>query len=36
MLICYDFHYGIFDEKEDLMFTIESGLFSIGTIAIPT
>jgi hypothetical protein len=21
VLICYDFHFGIFDEKEDLMFT---------------
>jgi hypothetical protein len=20
VLVCYDFHYGIFDEKEDLMF----------------
>jgi hypothetical protein len=36
VLVCYDFHFGIFDEEKDLMFTIESGLFSIGTIVIPT
>jgi hypothetical protein len=23
LLVCYDFHFGIFDEKEDLMFAIE-------------
>jgi hypothetical protein len=34
MLICYDFHFGIFDEEEDLMFAIELGLFSIGTIVV--
>jgi hypothetical protein len=28
ILVCYDFHYGICDEKEDLM-------FSIGIIVIP-
>jgi hypothetical protein len=35
MLVCYDFHYGIFDEKRDLMFAIEPKLFSIGTIILP-
>jgi hypothetical protein len=34
VLICYDFHSGISDE--DLMFAIELGLFSIGTIVVPT
>jgi len=32
VLVCYDFHFGIFDKEEDLMFPIEPGLFSIGTI----
>jgi hypothetical protein len=36
MLICYDFHSKIFDKEEDLMFAIEPGLCSIGTISIPT
>jgi hypothetical protein len=36
MLVCYDFHYGIFDEEEDLTFATELGLFSIGTIVVPT
>jgi hypothetical protein len=27
MLVCYDFHYGIFDEKEDLMFATQLKLF---------
>jgi hypothetical protein len=36
ILVCYDFHYGLSNEKEDLMFAIEPRLFSIGTIAIPT
>jgi len=35
-LVCYDFHFGISDEEEDLMFTIEPRLFSIGTIVVPT
>jgi len=34
-LMCYDFHYGIFDEKEDVMFAIKLDLFSIRTITIP-
>ncbi len=36
MLVCYDFHYGIFDKKEDLIFATKLGLFSIGTIVVPT
>jgi hypothetical protein len=36
VVVCYDFHSGIFDEEEDLMFATKQGLFSIGTIAIPT
>jgi hypothetical protein len=36
VLICYNFHSGIYDEKEDLMFATKPRLFSIGTIAIPT
>jgi hypothetical protein len=35
ILISYDFHFGIFDEVEDLMFATESKLFSIGTIGVP-
>jgi len=36
VLFCYDFHSGIFDKEEDLMFAIELGLFSIGTIDVLT
>jgi hypothetical protein len=36
VLICYDFHSGIFDEEEDLMFATKLGLFSIGTIIVTT
>jgi hypothetical protein len=36
VLICYDFHYGIFDEEEDLMFATKPKIFSIGTIVVPT
>jgi hypothetical protein len=36
VLVCYDFHYGIFDEEEDLMFATKPRLFSIGTIVVPT
>jgi hypothetical protein len=32
VLVCYDFHSKIFDKEEDLMFVIELGLLSIGTI----
>jgi hypothetical protein len=34
VLVCYDFHFGIFDEKEDLMFATKLGLFSIGTTVV--
>ncbi len=36
VLICYDFHFGIFYKEEDLMFATKPRLFSIGTIVIPT
>ncbi len=36
VLVRYDFHFGICDEEEDLMFSIEPRLFSIGTIVVPT
>jgi hypothetical protein len=36
ILVCYDFHFGISDEEEDLMFAIEPQLFLIGTIHVPT
>ncbi len=36
MLVCYDFHLRICNEEEDLMFDIEPGLFSTGTIVVPT
>jgi hypothetical protein len=36
MLVCYDFHSGIYDEEEDLMFATEPWLFSIGTKIVPT
>jgi hypothetical protein len=35
VLICYDFHYGIFDEEKDFMFATKPRLFSIGTIVVP-
>ncbi len=35
-LVCYDFHLGIYDEEEDLMFATKPILFSIGTIFVPT
>ncbi len=34
VLVCYAFHFGIFDEKEDLMFVTKPWLFSIGTIVV--
>jgi hypothetical protein len=34
--VCYDFHYGILDEKEDVMFATKLNFYSIGTITIPT
>jgi len=36
VLVCCDFHSGISNDKEDVMFVIELHLFSIGTIIIPT
>jgi hypothetical protein len=36
ILVCYDVHFRIFDDEEDVMFATELDLFSIGTIAIPT
>jgi hypothetical protein len=36
VLVCYDFHSGISDEEEDLMFAKKPRLFSIGTIVVPT
>jgi hypothetical protein len=36
VLVCYDFHLEIFNEKEDMMFAIELDLFKIGTITVPT
>jgi hypothetical protein len=34
VLVCYDFHFEIFDEEKDLMFATYLKVFSIGTIAI--
>ncbi len=36
VLVCYDFHSRIYDEKEDMMFGTKLDLFSIGTIVVPT
>jgi len=36
VLVCYDFHSRISNEKEDLMFVTKPKLFSIGTIVILT
>jgi hypothetical protein len=36
VLVCYDFHFKILDEKEDVMFATKLDLFSIGTIKVPT
>jgi hypothetical protein len=33
--MCYDFHFGISNEKEDVLFAIKLDLFSIGTIVVP-
>jgi hypothetical protein len=35
VLVCYDFHSGIFDELKDSMFVIKLKLFSIRTIVVP-
>jgi len=34
VLVCYDFHFGISNDKKDVMFAIELDMFSIGTIII--
>jgi len=34
VLVCYDFHSGIFDKKKDLMFATKPRLFSIGIIVV--
>jgi hypothetical protein len=36
VLVFYDYHFGISDKEEDLMFTTKSRLFSIGTIVVFT
>jgi hypothetical protein len=36
VLVCYDFHFVIYDEGKYLMFVIEPKLFSIGTIVVPS
>jgi hypothetical protein len=36
VLICYDFHFRIYDEKKEMIFTTKLNMFSIGTIAVPT
>jgi hypothetical protein len=36
VLVCYDFHFIIFDQEENLMFATELGLFSITTIVVLT
>jgi hypothetical protein len=36
VLVCYDSHFGIFDEEEDVMFATKLDLFSIGTTIVPT
>jgi hypothetical protein len=36
VLVCYDFHYGIFNEEKDFTFAIEPRLISIGPIYVPT
>jgi hypothetical protein len=36
ILICYDLHSRISNKEDDLMFAIKLGLFSIGTIVVPT
>jgi len=35
VLVCYDFHSRILDEKEDVMSSTKLNLFSIGTIDVP-
>jgi hypothetical protein len=33
--LCYDFHFGISNGEEDIMFAIELDLFSIRIIVVP-
>jgi hypothetical protein len=35
VLVCYVFHFGIFNDEKDVMFATKLDLFSIGTITIP-
>ncbi len=35
MLLCYNYHNGITNEKEDIIFATKPKLFSIGTINLP-
>jgi hypothetical protein len=34
VFVCYDFHFGIFDEEKNVMFATKLNLFSFGTIVI--
>ncbi len=36
VLVCYDFHFGIFDDQENVMFATKLNMFSIGTMVVPT
>ncbi len=36
VLVCYDFQYGISNEEEDVMFTIELNMFYVGIIVEST
>jgi hypothetical protein len=36
VFVCYDFHYGIFDDEKDVMFATKLNLFSIITIVVTT
>jgi hypothetical protein len=36
VLVCYHFHYGIFNKEKYFMFAIEPKSFSIGPIYVPT
>jgi hypothetical protein len=35
VLLCYDYHNGIIDEEEDIIFATVLELFCIGTISLP-
>jgi hypothetical protein len=34
MFLCYNYHNGIIDEEEDIIFATEPKLFSISTISL--